>query len=230
MTIALLVMTDGRDDYLMPTLKAFDENVTGDFTARIIHDDTGNADHARWLAETFPDYMVVGTPERSGFGGAIRSAWGLLPALAPDAQYILHWEDDFVAKRPVDVNAMAGVLASHPYLAHIALRRQPWNEEEKTAGGIIELVPEGYNDKCEDGQEWLEHRMFWTTNPSLYRSSLINVGWPEGPNSEGHFGPKLRAEGTPEVHGHDFQFAFWGARDSGEWVEHIGTVRAGTGY
>lgn len=228
--IALLVMTDGRDDYLKRTLAAFDEHVWGPLTTRIIHDDSGDPEHTQMLAETYDGYTVIGTPERAGFGGAIRSAWGLVPYLATDETFIAHWEDDFVATRRIDLGAIAAVLDRHPRLVHMALRRQPWNDEEKAAGGIVEIHPEGYRDVTDGEDQWLEHRMFWTTNPSVYRKTLLEVGWPEGVQSEGNFAPKLMAQGTAEVGGDDMMFGFWGARDSGTWVEHIGQERAGTGY
>ena len=63
-----------------------------------------------------------------------------------------------------------------------------------------------------------------TAHPLAARRSLTWRGWPEGSHSEGRFGIKLLEE-LP-----DARFAFWGTRDSGEWVEHIGDVRTGIGY
>ena len=102
---------------------------------------------------------------------------------------------------------MARVLASEPYLAQMALRRQPWNAEERAAGGIVEQHPEDFYDRWTGQHEWLEHRRFFTTNPCLYRRQLLEHGWPEGTESEGHFSIQLRDLG--------YSFGYWGARDSG---------------
>lgn len=230
MSIVLLVMTDGRGDCLTRTLAAFDDHVTGPITRRVIHDDSGDPTYRQWLAGTYPDYELVSTPGRSGFGGAIQSAWRHLLAHA-DERWVFHLEDDFAFHRPVNLADLADVLDSRPYLTQLAFRRQPWNADERAAGGIVEQYPSEYHDQGDDaGREWLEHRRFFTTNPSLYRRSLCEVGWPDGAHSEGHFGLRLTRDGMPGVPGEQIRFGFWGARDSGEWVEHIGHQRAGVGY
>jgi hypothetical protein len=118
---------------------------------------------------------------------------------------------------------MISVLRSRPNLAQLALRRQPWNDAERRAGGIVEQFPSQWAD-CHDGRNgWLESRTNWTTNPSLHPREVCDLTWPEVPESEGHFSRVLLA--SPEI-----RFGYWGSRDSGEWCEHIGRHRVGTGY
>lgn len=227
--IALLVMTDGRRDCIELTVASAREMLAGPITEMVIHDDSGDPEYAAWLdSDPFAFYdtpcTVVHTPGRSGFGGAIRSAWNHL-RLHSQAPYVFHLEDDFTFNRPVDLVAMISVLDANPHLVQLALRRQPWNEQERAAGGIVEQHPDDYTDVFEYGERWLEHRRFFTTNPSLYRRSLIeHHDWPDGAHSEGRFGINL-LEQHP-----DWRFAYWGARDSGEWCTHIGRERVGTGY
>lgn len=245
--IALLVMTDGRREYLPRTLASLEEMVTGPISRRIIHDDSGDPTNWAWLAETWPEYAVLRTGGRHGFGGAIRSAWQYLRGLDQDTEYVFHVEDDFLFHRPVDLAAMATVLAEQPHLVQMALRRQAWNPGERQAGGVVEQHPEQYRQISDPaGHTWLEHRLFFTTNPSLYRRSLCWLAWPDGPQSEGHFGLNLFTDQPPLLSGrsswaawrastgalppHELQAAFWGARDSGAWVEHIGHHRVGSGY
>jgi hypothetical protein len=220
--VILLVMTDGRDDVLAETLDVAAANVP--HTRLVVHDDTGDIEHRSWLAHAYrhlqPD--VIGGDVRRGFGGAIRAAWQHLATL-PEP-WVAHIEDDFLLDRPVDWVGMANVLTTHPHLVQLALRRQPWNPDEEAAGGIVEQHPDDYLD-CTDGpHRWLEHTRFFTTNPSLYRRSLCDLGWPDGANSEGRFGINLLQ------HHPDWRFGFWGARDSGEWCRHIGHQRVGVGY
>lgn len=218
--IALLVMTDGRPT-VHETIASAEANLIGPITECWIHDDSGNPAHTAELRDLYSDWTVIQTPGRSGFGGAIRSAWTALAASR--CEYIFHLEDDFTHNRPVDLDAMIAVLADRPYLVQLALRRQPWNDDERAAGGIVEQHPDDYID-CSDGDHhWLEHRRFFTTNPSLYRKSLLAVGWPRGLQSEGRFSHQLLA--SPKV-----RFGFWGSRDSGEAVTHIGHQRVGVGY
>lgn len=231
MSVAVLVMTDGRRDCITRTLARFDEMVTGPITRRIIHDDSGDTEYRRWLAGSFPAYEPVTTPGRSGFGGAIQSAWRHLSEHVTEP-WILHIEDDFLFARPVDISDLVAVLEQRPYLAQMAFRRQPWNADERAAGGVIEQHPSDYAQVASGGRQWLEHRRFFTTNPSLYRRDLCTAGWPERQQSEGHFGFRLREHGLPwGIPGEQVRFGFWGSIAEGrDWVWHIGDTRVGTGY
>ena len=220
MSICILVMTDGRD-YVHDTLASIDDSLIGDVTHRVIHDDSGDGDHRARLAESWPGWEVIGG-RRSGFGGAIRRAWAHVRTLRVD--HVWHHEDDFTLNRPVDLDDIAEVLDDQRHLVQMALRRQPWNPEERAAGGVVELNPSDYCDVRDDlGREWLEHRRFFTTNPSMYRRQLCDREWPTGANSEGRFSAALFADT-------DVWSALWGPRDSGEWVTHIGNERVGRGY
>lgn len=221
--IALIVMTDGRREYLTQTLAGIDANLVGPITTRVIYDDSGDADHRDWLLKTFPLYDVWWHHERLGFAGAYRSMWSSLRGYGREP-FIFSIEDDIVITRPVNLLELATVLAGRPHLAQMALRRQPWNDTERAAGGVVEANPDGYQEMTNGPDTWLEHRLFWTTNASLYRRDLVDrYDWPEGPESEGHFSATLFAD--PVV-----RSGYWGARDSGAWVEHIGTERVGSGY
>lgn len=222
-------MTDGRKECITRTLEAAAARLKGIEWARlVIHDDSEDPAYSRWLAETWPAAEVLASEtQRLGFGGAIARAWRYLTATAEIdiARFVFHLEDDFVMTRDVRVDHMAHVLDHRQVLVQLALRRQPWNSEERAAGGVVELNPGAYTEfKSGFNLGWLEHRLFWTTNPSLYRRGLCGRGWPTEPRSEGLFTAAL-LDTTP-----DLRFGYWGRRDSGEWCEHIGTTRLGTGY
>lgn len=234
--ITLMVITDGRRDCIERTIASARENLLcGSVTRCVIYDDSGELDNTRWLVEMFPDFEVIAHPQgRQGFGGAIRYMWDWLVDNDSN-RYVFHLEDDFLFNRPVPLVHMAGALTFNREIVQFALRRQPWNDEERAAGGIVEQHPDDYTERLiwaeytspvvgYDPQlhRVLQHQRFFTTNPCLYRRSLCALGWPDGIHSEGEFGMMLRRHGA--------KFAFWGARDSGEWVEHIGVQRVGTGY
>jgi hypothetical protein len=228
--IGLIVITNGRDDYLAKTIASFDNMVDGDVGVRLLYDDTGDAMHVRQMVERYGDRFHV-APSRDtirarGFGGAIHYCWQWVcgwNVVGDKIDHVFHLEDDFTFNRPVDLAHLARVLDKHPYLAQLALRRQPWNATEREAGGVVEAMPDAYVECEHEDRAWLEHRLFWTTNPSLYRASLCEFGWPVVPRSEGIFTHLLRQD--PDV-----RFGYWGARDSGEWVTHIGEQRTGNGY
>lgn len=223
MSVALIVMTDGRRDCILEAIPSALSQVNGPITRRVIHDDSGDPDYRSWLAHQFPTFEVVFHPTaRQGFGGAYRNAWRYLSGLSE--RFVFSTEDDFLFTRPVELQPMMDVLDENPCLVQLALRRQPWNEQEKAAGGIIEQHPDDYREMVDHGhRHWLEHRKFFTTNPSLYRTELCRGGWPDVEHSEGIFTHQLLAD--PEI-----RFGFWGSRDSGEWVSHVGHERIGIGY
>lgn len=169
MTVALLLISDGREDYLQQTrrsaalcLPEFDQTIHIDDTAHVL-----------------------------GFAGAIQAGWDLLH---PDIDYVFHLEGDFTFNRPVPLDDMRQVLDENPHLTQLALLRQPWNRSEQLAGGVWQQHPDSYTRRGTWPRQWMEHARFWTTNPCLYPRWVAERGWPRVPQSEGMFGLKLFAE------------------------------------
>lgn len=219
MSLTLLVMTDGRDDLLAQTVESAMKMLRGTITRKFIHSDNGD-EHVMFLRHTFPDWAVIGG-ERLGFGGAINRAWTIIAEYGD--RWIAHVEDDFIFNRPVSLPKMQDVMEEHPYLIQMCLRRQPWNEAEKEAGGIVEMWPDTYEDKEWLGNSWLEHRNFVSSNPALWQIGDIKSGWPDCEHSEAIFSARAFEE-------EKVKSAFWGKRDDAPWVEHIGNDRAGHTY
>jgi hypothetical protein len=236
LTIALLVMTDGRRDCIERAVPSALEHLDGELSHRFIHDDSGDDGYRDWLRDRFPSFTLLTTRSRSGFGGAYRNAWSTLAALS-DVDHVFSTEDDFVFNRRVDLALMVSVLNRNDHIVQLVLKRQAWSDEEKAAGGIIERHPADYTSELVPAEKiinWeiddtrfahvVTHRRFYSTNPSLHRRSLCERGWPQDPESEGHLGINLMAEAP------DARFAFWGTKSDAPWVEHIGRERVGTGY
>ena len=219
MGVCLILMTDGRKDLLRRTVDSF-QNLEGKVTRRIIHDDSGDLGYMEWLWETYPTYEVTGGG-RLGFAGAYKHAWESLVGVKE--RYVFSTEDDLIIERPVNLDDMAAVLDANPHIAQMALRRQAWNTAEEQAGGVVETNPDAYDDKYDGLDHWLEHRLFFTTNASLFRTELCERGWPEGAESEGRFSADLFTD--PDV-----RCGYWGARTDPPWIRHVGNQRAGTGY
>lgn len=217
--ITVMVVSDGRREYLEQAWPSLNMLYAQPITRRVIHDDSGDPTFHAWLTATFPDAELVTTPQRSGFDGAMRSARAWLTD-HDDNEFVWWHEQDFRLTRAIPLLRLADTLRQRPHLAQLALRRQPWNDDERSAGGIVEQHPDDY---IEVGDH-LEHRRFFTTNPALIpRRFITDYQWPTGAHSEGHFSAALFTD--PAI-----RCGYWGPRDSGEWCEHIGHVRKGTGY
>jgi len=195
----LLLISDGRDGYLTETLKSALVNLPA--PERVVAVD----DRAHLL----------------GFAGAIQHGWDQI--LDTDAELIFHLEGDFTFNGSVPLEAMAE-LAYDPHIAQVALKRQPWNQQEIEAGGIVELNPDDFEEgTCGDGNRYTAHRRFWTTNPSIYRRDIAERGWPQEADSEGKFAISLFQD--PHV-----VSTFWGGKFDPPLVHHIGDSRDGHGY
>jgi hypothetical protein len=220
MTITLLVITDGRQECLQRTLDSFYLNVdTTVFDRHVIVNDCGERpDYSDWVDTLGFDEHLRPTAGRRGYAGAIAAGWDAVNG----ADFVFHLEDDFEFRRPVDLRAMIDVLIDCPYLAQMALRRQACNDDETTAGGVVELQATEFFDRHDGTSDWLEHRCFWTMNPNVYPAWVVERGWPQAPQSEGRFGLELFEDPT-------IFCGYWGRREDRPWVHHIG-VRVGTGY
>jgi hypothetical protein len=162
-----------------------------------------------------------------GFCGAIQEGWRRLREVSgDDFDYVFHLEEDWLFERPFNLAHLAALLDAEPRLAQVAFRRNAVAPAEKRAGGLVELWPQMYEEKrWSDGEvivDYLEHSLYFTTNPSLYRRSLIDSTWPDGPRCEEIFGEALLA--------HGYRFALLGRHADRPWVRHTGTIRTGTGY
>lgn len=223
MTIALLLMTDGRTEYIHQTISSANSMLKGPITERWMHDDSGDEGYRQWLRSQFPAFTHIGEGPRRGFGGAYSFAWKTLLAKST-ASFIFGLEDDFTFNREISLEDMAKVLDDNPHIYQMALRRQAWNQEEIRAGGVIERWPDDFEEVKQEGLVWLEHRRWYTTNPNLCRRSLLEREWPITKDAEGHFGISLFAEG-PTV-----RCGYWGQKTDSAWVEHIGRQRKGNLY
>jgi hypothetical protein len=169
-----------------------------------------------------PDRAVVvdDRDHELGFAGAIAEGWRQVRESGCD--FVFAVEMDFLFNAPVPIDRMIAVLKRKPYLAQLALKRQPVNEQEREAGGIVEMWPELYRQVTDSGDVFSEHRINWTTNPAVYSTNWCAQEWPQVPGSERVWSDRLLEDP-------DLRFAYWGAKFDPPMVEHIG-VRVGHGY
>ena len=220
--ITLLVMTDGRRQCIARTIASAREKLVGEISRCVIHDDSGDEQYAQWLRSEYGDcgYEIVSTGRRSGFDGAMRSAWAWL-CENDDRPWVFHLEDDFVFPDRIMLSEMLACHDSVPGCVQVSLMRQPWNRDEKKAGGVVALNEQAFMRGLRPVRH-LRQRLYFTTNPSVYRRELIlQYPWPTGASSEGRFSYDLfdDPQAVAVVLGH------------GEpQCTHIGDERVGHGY
>lgn len=218
-TIALVVFTDGRGEFLKETIQSLSEKIGLDsFADRWIIDDSGNKTYEKWLNESFPEFRFDHHVKNMGFCHTVDKAWRDLKENS-NADFVFHIEDDFTYNETVDLQNMAKILTENHHLGQLALKRQPVNNEEKRAGDLVRRW--GF-ENFEEKDGWIEHSIFWTTNPSLFRREILDYGWLTEPQCEGKVSIKLRNMG--------FKFAFLGGLQDPPKIHHIGSYRAGKGY
>jgi hypothetical protein len=233
----LLVFTDGRD-YIWETVQSFEAAIKDKFDYVFINDDSDSHAYRMRLHKHFNSFggtpaAINSNPRRLGFAHNIAEAWKRIP---PDVDYCFHLEDDFVAKKMIDIEEMAEVMNENPHLVQIALMRQPWSSEEKKYGGIVGYRSAQGVEFTEKSQEimlrnkpwlshWYEHAGWLTTNPCLYPKWVADRGWPtdEGAGEGKMF--RLLHEEDPRR-----RSAYWGRIADEPWVWHIGYGRNGYGY
>lgn len=218
--VVLVVLTHGRRECIARSIPSARENLKGLPIARtVICDDSGDIDYQAWLRLTFPDCdLVTGKP--GGFAGNVRRAWSA--ALGSGQPWAFWLEDDFTFNEPVDLSAMAKVMAANGHLSQVMLKRQPWFPKEIGAGGFMQCQPEAYTERSDGDLAWSEHQLGHWTNPHLVRRSfLASNEWPAGNGSEARFARQVMRGST--------KAAVWGRIDDPPLVTHDGE-RTGTGY
>jgi len=242
--LSLICFTDGREGLLQRTLDSFDKMIKLDgdmkWLQRLLIDDSANPSYNQYIVDNFLDAGrftgAIFHPIRLGF---CRSIWDAWRRLEVGSDFVFHLEDDFLFLREIQLRDMVRVLRTEPDLAQIALVRQPWNETEKKAGGLIESRLDQYQQWStlkesyihnrpafvgpdSDRIYWLRHRSYFTTNPCLYPRNIPYLGWPLEKHCEGVFTHKLLKKGL--------DFAHLGSFGDKPTVWHIGDQRVGKGY
>lgn len=217
MRYGLLVTTHGDAPHLDEALTTFDRWVTPapDLRMAVVDGESGVLPPIRPGGDA---WWTRQHERQEGFCATVASAWALAREAIVECKldYVFWLENDFRFYRPVQVDLMAWAIGrfQHIGLAQMSLLRQPVDPREIEAGGVLACI-----DDTVQHMGWIEHRSYFTTNPSLIPARVFDRDFPAGPECEGKMGARLRDEGL--------SFGVWGEGD--EWVEHLGT-RGGHGY
>lgn len=223
-TVTAIVRTGGEPDrwaerrgYLERSLASLEENVTGPIVQRVVYSDWGpeRRDELAEIADRHGFY--VAGEGHLGYGRAVARLWRYIGDRAKGSHVFLT-EDDFIYSPGIDVGAMAATVRDHPHLRQLALLRQPCYPREMTEGTVLGWPA----DQFTDAGDRLEHRLFWTMNPSVFGRGIVRTAWPTRASSERLFGDTVLADPRARV-------AFWGSTTEPK-VEHIGVVRAADAY
>jgi glycosyltransferase involved in cell wall biosynthesis len=209
--VALVVITDGRIEYLRQCAASLAEHAPYDYCARIVVDDSGDGDHAIEAARLIDASVLVHHPQRRGLAAAVNSAFQQV--LASGADYAFHVEEDFIFPGTVPLDDMARLLHDHPVLAQVVLLRQPWSPSEQVHGGYVYEHEADYVQRT----EYLETKRIFSLNPCLYPARTARYPWPSH-GTEGDFTKTMQAEG--------YKSAIYGQRDDDPRCLHLGVRRS----
>lgn len=220
--IDLLITTNGRKQYIAPTIASWKKFIDENVNKKIIIDDSGSLEYRQWLFENFPEFEIVPLGENNmGFSYLLKT-W--TTSLNFESEHILLLEDDFLLMENIDLQEIINVLENNKNMLELTLKRQAWSKEEIDAGGMVERIFSKEKFIQHDG--WFSQKEFFTTNPSFInierlRKYAKKIYQPDELISEGEFGFRI-FKNNPEVF-----CAFWGNIFDAHKVEHIGHIRTG---
>jgi hypothetical protein len=201
-----MVGTYRKRKYVQTALRSLEQNVTG-VTDLVFIDDSGSKRNARWLG----NYGKVVEVGKKGFTAAMQAV-----CEAAEGQDCFVLEEDWTFLVKVNLAELQEKLHNCPQLAQICMYRAPISEEEVECGGIIEMFRR-WGDTVTEIDGLLVHSSYFSTNPSLWRGEVCEMGWPQVVDSEVAKTRDLVAKG--------YKFAYV----PGVGVEHRGK-RSGFGY
>ncbi len=225
MRYTLALLTHGDAPHLDRTLESFAAHVTPEPTTRVcLIDGPGRAP----AVEPLGPWLIEQHDRQQGFCASTRDLWSLAvrASVLEGNAHVMWLENDFRFDRPVDMRDLQMALGVGHY-AQVSLMRQPVNQHEVEAGGVLATIDSELLGTCRvtptDGEpvDWVEHGAYFTTNPSLMSTEwMLRNPWPGATREcEGRFGLMLRERGH--------RFAVIG--DGTPWVTHLGE-RSGRGY
>ena len=214
---AITFITDGRGHYLEQAIASVQEKLRGDFTYPFIIDDSGDPTYWQLLDEKYDRFKIIHHPERRGLGGAVRSAWET--ALTTDAEYLIHWEDDFVLDAKVDVRNFIKILHCEPHLAQLLIKRAPWGWEVPRSWMECAGLEHYTDHSCPVGS-WVEASNLFSFNPSIIPRRVLECAITHCTENmlEQHVTDILKASG--------YAFGCYGTIADEPLCTHIGDVRS----
>lgn len=218
MKVLLGIIDNKRPEYLSKTIESIEQKLNFDFISKVLIDDSGDKMYSNYLLDMYGNnYSICSHSTNKGLSGSIRSLWDIARSI--DVDFVFHVEGDFLFNIDIDINNLSRIFEVESNLAQVALKRQPVNHEEASVGGLMEMNPSTYVDKYIESLDfnWVEHRNYFTLNPSLYPRWVIDLGWEVG-WGEKEFSDRLFSNQLNRC-------GFFGKKEDPPIVTHIGTSR-----
>lgn len=200
----------------------------------VVVDDSGDAEHHRWLDDHGYQYSLTHAGEgHKGYLQSMNVVWTAARRLADAAgvESVLLWEEDFIATRMFSTAHMRMLLHLNQRLAQVNLQRQSVYNVEKRFGYMESHQRRGYGLKARFDQNvpWVERRTPFTTNPGLIRRTVLDVDWPPRALCDQIEGGAEPAMGMDLEH-MGYHFGWLGPWNT-PYTRHIGDDRkSGIGY
>lgn len=230
--IPVVILSHRKREFLETTVAALHKYLPGAHTAVVV-DDSGDAEHHRWLDDDGFSFSVVDPDRNAGYLDAMKRVWEVSRTLADevDAEYVLLWEEDFIPTRTVPLKEMVAVMGANTRVAQMNLQRQPVYKIEKRFGFIASHEVRGYGlrSRKTEGHRWVFRRAPFTTNPGLVRREVLDIDWPTRESCDliqGGAEPAM----SRVLEKAGWAFGWYGAPNT-QYVEHVGAeMKTGTGY
>lgn len=193
----LAIIGSYRRNRYLPDCLASLNLVTG-IDRIIIVDDSGDQHHRNQLTRSGHEWLPV-ADGNAGYNQAMQTVWHT--ARQHGGGHVLFVEEDFTFTQPVNVTQWADHLDANPHLSQIVAQRNPWFANEIAAGGMLQALT-GDREQV-DG--FIEHRLFFSCNPTALPRRTFELDWPEGAWSENQFrdrlltNPNMRFAITPDI-------------------------------
>ena len=217
MKLAVVVIGDGRKQYLDQCVPAISANVTHPIYARIMVNDEADPAYCSTLDSEYPEWVHVHTG-RVGMAGAVQAGYDAALTFSPD--YTLWVEEDMLLTQPLPIADVAQVLGSRRdedghRLAQMMFPREPWwNDMEQQHGQWGALQRLSASPTVHG--TYLSQDYIFSLNPCLIPRRVLQLGWDA--DNEAGVTKKLRDDG--------YVFGVWGSGET--YARHIGHERSGS--
>lgn len=210
MSTALLVIGNGRLDYLHDTVDAAMQHLP-EFDHYLMVDDSGDRVVRRELQRTYPDFTLLSHDQNEGMARAVQAGFDLV--LMSEVDHVVWLEEDFRILKPLPIDGAIDALNQYPHLAQMLFQRQPLAPAEIEGGSVVS----GMNATRVTDDFWVQRHIF-SLNPCVIpRYVLERYRWPEGPIGVGN-----ETGMTNQLLADGWSFGVW----DGQYVEHEGVLRA----
>ncbi len=218
MKFCVIIINDGRNDYLEKSLKSFSEKVIfpeGSEITKILIDDWPLDRDEKLIKKIGKKYGVnkyIFNEENLRVDNTVRKIWDNVPS---DIDYVFHQENDFIYLEKIYISELVKVLET-PTIVQCALARQAWFQDEKESGGLFKTRSERFRSGNASGIDIVMHRDHFTFNPSLYkRKWLVDIN----PFGEYQLSNYYLSQNSA------LWFAYYGKRTDKNRIEHIGEIK-----